>query len=133
MYHEPPANEYLTTVKTSSINGRKKSRHDRHQLRPVHIFPNHQWQGIPYGSRNKLRGLPSTVPFLITAECVAITLDQSRNTDKTKNPQSLAVSQNFWSWRWDSNPQPTVYKTVALPIELRQRSSKFVVLTAEVY
>src|SRR5690606_35001550 len=24
-------------------------------------------------------------------------------------------------WRWDSNPQPAVYKTAALPIELRQR------------
>ena len=24
------------------------------------------------------------------------------------------------SWRWDSNPQPPVYKTGALPIELRQ-------------
>ena len=27
------------------------------------------------------------------------------------------------SWRWDSNPQPTDYKSVALPIELRQRRS----------
>ena len=28
-----------------------------------------------------------------------------------------------WCWRWDSNPQPTVYKTVALPVELRQLTS----------
>lgn len=26
----------------------------------------------------------------------------------------------MWSWRQKSNPQPTDYKTVALPIELRQ-------------
>src|ERR1700692_2203765 len=26
-----------------------------------------------------------------------------------------------WSRRWDSNPQPAVYKTAALPIELRRR------------
>src|SRR5680860_78883 len=25
-----------------------------------------------------------------------------------------------WSQRWDSNPQPTDYKSVALPIELRR-------------
>lgn len=27
------------------------------------------------------------------------------------------------SWRWDLNPQPAVYKTAALPVELRQRRS----------
>ena len=26
-----------------------------------------------------------------------------------------------WSWREDLNPQPTDYKSVALPIELRQQ------------
>ena len=26
----------------------------------------------------------------------------------------------LWSWREDLNPQPTDYKSVALPIELRQ-------------
>src|SRR5687767_7290222 len=26
-----------------------------------------------------------------------------------------------WSRRWDSNPQPAVYKTAALPIELRRQ------------
>src|SRR5688500_9154875 len=29
-----------------------------------------------------------------------------------------------WSRRWDSNPQPAVYKTAALPIELRRRDFK---------
>src|SRR5690606_35728608 len=29
-------------------------------------------------------------------------------------------STSFWSWREESNPQPTDYKSVALPIELRQ-------------
>src|SRR3954447_9931165 len=27
-----------------------------------------------------------------------------------------------WSRRWDSNPQPAVYKTAALPIELRRQT-----------
>ena len=27
-----------------------------------------------------------------------------------------------WSWRWDLNPQPTDYKSVALPIELLRRT-----------
>ena len=27
-----------------------------------------------------------------------------------------------WSRRWDSNPQPAVYKTAALPVELRRHS-----------
>ena len=29
-----------------------------------------------------------------------------------------------WSRRWDSNPQPEVYKTPALPIELRRRNNQ---------
>ena len=29
-----------------------------------------------------------------------------------------------WSWREESNLQPAVYKTAALPIELRQRLEK---------
>lgn len=28
---------------------------------------------------------------------------------------------DHWSRRWDSNPQPAVYKTAALPIELRRQ------------
>src|SRR5690349_11183989 len=31
---------------------------------------------------------------------------------------------NLWSWREESNLQPVVYKTTALPIELRQRRRK---------
>jgi hypothetical protein len=30
------------------------------------------------------------------------------------------ASSSFWSWRRELNPQPTDYKSVALPIELRQ-------------
>ena len=30
---------------------------------------------------------------------------------------------NWWSWRWDSNPQPADYKSAALPIELRQHEA----------
>jgi hypothetical protein len=29
-----------------------------------------------------------------------------------------------WSRRWDSNPQPAVYKTAALPIELRRHANQ---------
>ena len=31
------------------------------------------------------------------------------------------LTSRTWSRRWDSNPQPEVYKTPALPIELRRR------------
>ena len=31
---------------------------------------------------------------------------------------------SLWSRRWDSNPQPAVYKTAALPIELRRRDGE---------
>gem|GEM_PF-5062992 len=30
---------------------------------------------------------------------------------------------SWWSWRWDSNPQPADYKSAALPIELRQHTT----------
>ena len=32
------------------------------------------------------------------------------------------LTSRTWSRRWDSNPQPEVYKTPALPIELRRRT-----------
>ena len=32
-----------------------------------------------------------------------------------------AFRKPVWSWRWDLNPQPTDYKSVALPIELLQQ------------
>src|SRR5512139_431214 len=39
---------------------------------------------------------------------------------------------NWWSWRWDSNPQPADYKSAALPIELRQQTvfslKKYIIL-----
>ncbi len=35
-----------------------------------------------------------------------------------------------WSWRRDLNPRPAVYKTAALPTELRQRADKRQMLTA---
>jgi hypothetical protein len=37
-----------------------------------------------------------------------------------KKPFNPSIRQ---SWRWDSNSQPSVYKTDALPVELRQRSA----------
>ena len=45
--------------------------------------------------------------------------------DKTKFTKMRKVEflpglNNLWSWRRELNPQPTDYKSVALPIELRQ-------------
>ena len=37
--------------------------------------------------------------------------------------KSTCSLQRSWSWRRDLNPQPAVYKTAALPIELRQPNS----------
>ncbi len=34
--------------------------------------------------------------------------------------QKTEVAENEWSWRRESNPRPTDYKSVALPTELRQ-------------
>ena len=34
----------------------------------------------------------------------------------------LGNPPTFWSRRWDSNPQPEVYKTPALPVELRRHA-----------
>ena len=36
--------------------------------------------------------------------------------------------QRKWSWRWDLNPQPAVYKTAALPVELRQPDSNLFII-----
>src|SRR5579872_5819977 len=52
-----------------------------------------------------------------------------RGAVQTSGASSLGVSDafgHFWKQRWcrlrDSNPRPTVYKTVALPTELNRRS-----------
>src|SRR5438105_12197676 len=39
-------------------------------------------------------------------------------------PNSLVCQREAWSWREESNLQPAVYKTAALPIELRQRPNR---------
>ena len=44
-------------------------------------------------------------------------------TTPQKESKKLNCLKNEWCWRWDLNPQPTVYKTVALPIELRQQDT----------
>ena len=36
-------------------------------------------------------------------------------------PYELPSYSKGWSWRWDLNPQPADYKSVALPVELHQR------------
>ncbi len=33
------------------------------------------------------------------------------------------IPQLYWSWRQDSNPRPSDYKSLALPTELRQHST----------
>ena len=37
---------------------------------------------------------------------------------------ATSVSLRFWSWQWDSNPQPPVYKTGALPLSYASPSLK---------
>ena len=39
-----------------------------------------------------------------------------------KNKKTPNSNPMFWSRRWDLNPQPTDYKSVALPIELLRRA-----------
>src|SRR3989304_1054731 len=39
----------------------------------------------------------------------------------TTEKQEIPIkNRDFEGWRWDSNPQPIDYKSIALPIELRQ-------------
>ncbi len=50
-------------------------------------------------------------------------------------PRNNKLNHDFrQSWRWDSNSQPSVYKTDALPVELRQQSRtvKSLTITPEV-
>jgi hypothetical protein len=34
-------------------------------------------------------------------------------------------SQNVWSWRWESNPQPADYKSAALPLSYASESDHY--------
>ena len=34
-------------------------------------------------------------------------------------------SQNIWSWRWESNPQPADYKSAALPLSYASESDHY--------
>ena len=49
----------------------------------------------------------------------------------TLEPVHINVRALLWSRRWDLNPQPTDYKSVALPIELLRRKSRLWCLGAE--
>ena len=49
----------------------------------------------------------------------------------TREPVHINVRALLWSRRWDLNPQPTDYKSVALPIELLRRKSRLWCLGAE--
>lgn len=70
--------------------------------------------------------------------CVGVSLSSGDRSVKVRNaPKAQIASMTInttrtlsrfigkWSRRWDSNPQPTVYKTVALPIELCRQNLKF--------
>ncbi len=46
-----------------------------------------------------------------------LTLNAPNAVVDSPPPEKVAP---FWSWRWDSNPQPADYKSAALPVELRQ-------------
>jgi hypothetical protein len=48
------------------------------------------------------------------------TLAEKRAAAALYVAKRLNRQQNVWSWREESNLQPAVYKTAALPIELRQ-------------
>ena len=45
-------------------------------------------------------------------------------TDRIDSSTYLKCPRKEWSWREESNLQPAVYKTAALPIELRQPAHK---------
>ncbi len=49
----------------------------------------------------------------------------------SKNTVNRFEIYGVWSRRWDLNPQPTDYKSVALPIELLRRKSRLWCLGAE--
>src|SRR6266508_454775 len=46
----------------------------------------------------------------------------SRKTADLQSAELTTCSTYPWSRRWDSNPGPAVYKTAALPVELRRLS-----------
>ncbi len=55
-----------------------------------------------------------------------VTLQISLSGERSwMRPNSLELLKEEWSWREESNLQPAVYKTAALPIELRQRHADF--------
>ena len=55
---------------------------------------------------------------LATARCSARLLSAGRG---------VGSPSHRWSRRWDSNPQPAVYKTAALPIELRRHAIRMAI------
>gem|GEM_PF-597349 len=73
---------------------------------PIELFPlrfHTWWRGEDSNLRRLSRQIYSLLPLA------------------TREPLRASSA---WSWRWDSNPQPADYKSAALPIELRQPSSK---------
>ena len=52
------------------------------------------------------------------------TVARSTNVEKPAVPRIAGSTKTNRSQRWDSNPQPAVYKTAALPIELHWRKRR---------
>ena len=49
---------------------------------------------------------------------------QSDPFDRSGTPPHYERPKTNWSRRWDSNPRPTDYKSVALPTELRRPTAR---------
>ncbi len=74
------------------------------------------WQGArPPGRRENLAyGLAPCPPSARASRTPSMTCQQHGKTHRS-------LTCEFWSWRRDSNPEPAVYKTAALPVAPRQR------------
>ena len=62
-----------------------------------------------------------TRPFSRVVECFQICETRSRISEwRPPAGSSRGLARSSWSWRRDSNPRPSDYKSDALPAELRQ-------------
>ncbi len=96
-------------------------RHDRHSLHyhmPKHqiMFQKTQWWRGTDSNRRTLRERIYSPPRLATS--LPLQKRQLIFYKKMNNPSRII----WWCWPEDLNPQPTDYKSVALPIELGQHT-----------
>ena len=55
---------------------------------------------------------------MVTFSVTPVNLSESTKVED--DSELVGSHREVWSWREESNLQPAVYKTAALPIELRQ-------------